>query len=205
MHGRISSKVSATVAAEIRQFYDIEHVSVFVGAKQFKRLSAKNVHELWTLNTYYVTKESFPSLCRCAKVVHIQEREISPLDNSLQVMEEKNEELTGRVEKIKRTGIWTSNFTMALKGVIDAAVNGGIQMYKHFLTEEFLEQHPDKKPEIDRLSNLVAQQMDILHKALQVHKLVRPENLHGLHDHLEGMYQKMKQDVQSQGKAPVSG
>ena len=57
--------------------------------------------------------------------------EISPLENAIHTVESKNKEIYGLINKYKEnTNISISPLSMALNGVIDAAVMGGISNYQ---------------------------------------------------------------------------
>ena len=116
----------------------------------------------------------------------MEEHEISPLDYSVRIVEEKNVELLERFQRAKRSNTWSSSFTMTLKGVIDAAVNGGIKTYKDaFFTSEFQDLHPDKQPELVRLRKGLLQHLQIAEEGLAIHSYLHPPNITGLHVQLE--------------------
>jgi hypothetical protein len=50
-------------------------------------------------------------------------------------------------------------FTMALNGVVDAAVNGGVTMYRTtFFAPSYLEKNPDHRAWVDQLRTAILQQ-----------------------------------------------
>jgi len=59
---------------------------------------------------------------------------------------------------------------MVLKGVIDAAVNGGIEKYKEaFFSEEFAKNNQDKKNSIESLKENLREQLQIVSRGLAIH------------------------------------
>lgn len=163
-------------------------MNVFVFSKQFKKTPSKSasITDLWVCNTYLITKELFPNIKRESEVVEITEKEITPIENSIMVIEDKNAELEQKIDIAQTTNEWSSSFTMALKGVIDAAVNGGVDIYKKaFFTEEYEKNNPFHVPYINQLKNLLKQQINILDRGLQIHQSIHPKNLQGLHEQLQ--------------------
>lgn len=134
------------------------------------------------MNTYYVTEDSFPHLQRSSAIVQKVEVEVSPVENAIHSIVKKNKELLEIITKFERTTTATtagssanvniSPFTMILKGCIDAAVNGGVNMYKSaFLGPEYLAAAVPgtadvtaRKQQVARLQDALFQQLDILEK-----------------------------------------
>jgi hypothetical protein len=84
------------------------------------------------------------------------------------------------------------------KGVIDAAVNGGVQMYKDaFFTPEYQELHPFKVPELQKLKKALLQQMEVIEQGLTLHKQTQPANLVQLHEQLERMVSHTQRSLPS--------
>lgn len=105
------------------------------------------------------------------------------------MLEDKNLELEQKIDIVQVNKEWSSGFTMALKGVIDAAVNGGVDIYKKaFFTEEYEKNNPTHSTHIVHLKALLEQQIQILEKGLLLHKQVHPATLNGLHTQLESKY-----------------
>jgi hypothetical protein len=68
-------------------------------------------------------------------------------------------------------------------------VNGGTEKYNAaFFSEEFIKQATEKERlSIPKLQQALLQQIDILEKALQVHKKFCPQNMFALHSQLQCM------------------
>ncbi len=112
-------------------------------------------------------------------------------------MKEKNEELAVTIEKMDITKAWKSSFTMNLKGIIDAAVNGGVQKYKEaFFTEEFDKlASEEEKRFVPKLREELEKQLKILERGLAVHSKICPDNMVRLHQQLEVQLATMKDDT----------
>ncbi|KAK9768302.1 Deoxycytidine kinase 1 [Basidiobolus ranarum] len=152
---------------------------------------------LWTEKTIFVTEFKFPSLLRRAEVVSMVVKEQSPVENAVMAMESKTKELL-RLEK--KYGVYVGTDTskvnsnplaMALNGAIDAAVNGGVSMYKQaFLTKEFISQHPDKERTVDKLLQLIDDQTLVIQRCLEIHNRIAPAEMRPLHENLDMLFRK---------------
>lgn len=94
---------------------------------------------------------------------------------------------------------------MALNGVVDAAVNGGLANYVSFLDGTFRELNPEIAKDIDAHPNkkeipkalvlLVERQLEIMDRGISVHSRKVSEAMKPLGEHMEGNYRKMKADA----------
>lgn len=91
-----------------------------------------------------------------------------------------------------------NQLTMKIQGVVDAAVNGGTTKYEEaFLVDEYLDCNPRDQQMVERLKNLIADQIPILEVALQVHRAKVPSDLLPLHERLEECFLKMQAHVEA--------
>lgn len=124
------------------------------------------------------------------------EEELSPIKVAIRTMEEKNKDLKAMIAAQKDDPSQSINpLTMALNGTIDAAVQGGTEMYrKAFFTPSFLAANPGAETEamIAKLKTLMAAQVKILEVGMLVHGAQIPPNVRPLHEHLEETLAKLK-------------
>lgn len=91
-----------------------------------------------------------------------------------------------------------NQLTMKIQGVVDAAVNGGTSKYEEaFLVEEYLKMNPNDKSLVEKLENLIADQIPILEFALSVHRMKVSSDLLPLHERMEECFHKMQQHIES--------
>lgn len=91
-----------------------------------------------------------------------------------------------------------SQLTMKIQGVVDAAVNGGTIKYEDaFLVDEYLEMNPDDTDAVQKLKNLIADQIPILEVALSIHRMKVQSDLLPLHERLEECFSKMQSHVEA--------
>lgn len=102
------------------------------------------------------------------------------------------------IEHQNDSAIGVSQLTMKIQGVVDAAVNGGTTKYEEaFLIDEYLKMNPNDAPFVEKLKNLIADQIPILEVALSVHRMKVSSDLLPLHERLEECFTKMQTHVES--------
>jgi dedicator of cytokinesis protein 3 len=123
--------------------------------------------ETWVEKTYYTTEESFPAVLRRSEVVAVEIVELSPVENALLDVEQKNKELNAlnmKYSTLAKTAqvASTNPLCMALNGVVDAPAGGGIESYRSlFLTHNYITSHPERKEFIDKLRAAVDEQVRV--------------------------------------------
>ncbi|EFA75710.1 SH3 domain-containing protein [Heterostelium album PN500] len=193
------------VPLRVQQLNARNRVNVFLYSKPFRKpghtkSSSDNEFEnLWLMNIYLVCETHFPSTERRSRVIDRHQYEVSPIENALNSVVQKNEELLARIDKYSQppTNGQPDNInplTMTLNGIIDASVNGGIARYEHFLTNQYLQQHPDNKHFVDYLKVAMDQQLIVLEQALKLHGQLRPPEMAALQEKLELIFNTMKSE-----------
>ena len=86
------------------------------------------------------TSHPFPGILRWYPIINITTYEVSPLENAIETMEATNHKIKGLIDahQLDPT-LRVDPLGMVLNGVVDAAVNGGIMLYKKFYQEEYLQ------------------------------------------------------------------
>uniref|UniRef100_H3BC70 Dedicator of cytokinesis 3 n=1 Tax=Latimeria chalumnae TaxID=7897 RepID=H3BC70_LATCH len=124
--------------------------------------------------------------------------EVSPLQNAIQVVENKNQELRTLIGQYQHKQMHgnLNLLSMCLNGVIDAAVNGGIARYQEaFFDKDYIISHPEDAEKITQLKELMQEQVHILGVGLAVHeKFVHPE-MRPLHKKLIEQFQMMRSSL----------
>ncbi len=73
--------------------------------------------------------------------------------------------------------------------MIQAAVNGGVDMYEQaFLNPAYEEGHPEDQDKIQLLRHMLDQQVEILDRGLKVHQMVVSADMADLQDQLESTH-----------------
>jgi hypothetical protein len=138
-------------------------VGVFAHSRPFRKAEKKSDNEfsvctcvwiivyisfqdLWLSTTYLITEHTFPCIYKRSMVVSKQQIELGPLENAVNSIESKTQELFELVEEFEErakagTDINISPLSMAVNGVIDAAVNGGVQKYQEVWVYRMIADH----------------------------------------------------------------
>eukprot|EP01132_Coremiostelium_polycephalum_P004848 gene4848-6043_t len=183
-----NSKVFSPAVQKYRQH---NNINTFLYSKPFKKSKEKSTgnefKDLWIINYYYVIQDTFPTIHRRSEIIKRYDVELAPIDNAVNTIIGKNSELIEMISKHEHgTESSISPFTMVLKGVIDAAVNGGVNLYKEvFFSPEYLVENPDKKDSVDKLKVALNNQVTILQKGLVIHSKVCSQEMGGLQEQLE--------------------
>lgn len=81
-------------------------------------------------------------------------------------------------------------------GIVDPAVMGGIMNYENvFFANEYIENHPDDDVLIQKLKDLIADQMPLLELCVQIHRNRVTPDLKPLHAHIEDRFMKLQGSV----------
>eukprot|EP01133_Synstelium_polycarpum_P010994 gene10994-12806_t len=168
------------VPPAVQKYRQHNNINTFIYSKPFKRKDkaapaaagpGNEFRDLWITNHYYVIQDTFPTIHRRSEIVKRYEVELSPIENAVNTVIGKNVELvemSGKHENGNEANI--SPFTMVLKGVIDAAVNGGVNMYKQvFFSADYLRENSDKRESVEKLKLALTNQVQILKRCLMIH------------------------------------
>jgi len=152
---------------------------------------------LWVSRTYIFAAESFPTNRRRVEVIDKKEVLLSPIQNALSTMINKNKELSEKIESAQTASagpIDLNPLSMLLNGMIDAAVNGGTQKYiEAFMFPDFLQSNKDEASGRyqQALKQSLRDQIAMLKKGLFVFGGRSDPSLKGLYDHLTAFYDEM--------------
>uniref|UniRef100_A0A8C3AJ93 Dedicator of cytokinesis 3 n=1 Tax=Cyclopterus lumpus TaxID=8103 RepID=A0A8C3AJ93_CYCLU len=153
---------------------------------------------LWIERTTLILSHPLPGISRWFEVEKRELVEVSPLENAVSVVENKNQELRTLISQYQHKQLHgnINLLSMTLNGVIDAAVNGGIARYQEaFFDKDYITSHPEDTEKITQLKDLMQEQVHVLGVGLAVHeKLVHPE-MRPLHKKLIDQFQMMRSSL----------
>ncbi|XP_057343045.1 dedicator of cytokinesis protein 3 isoform X3 [Manis pentadactyla] len=184
------------VPDRVKSFYRVNNVRRFRYDRPFHKGPKDKENEfksLWIERTTLTLSHSLPGISRWFQVERRELVEVSPLENAIQVVENKNQELRALISQYqhKQAHGNINLLSMCLNGVIDAAVNGGVARYQEaFFDKEYITKHPGDSEKIAQLKELMQEQVHILGVGLAVHeKFVHPE-MRPLHKKLIDQFQE---------------
>uniref|UniRef100_A0A3Q1GSH4 Dedicator of cytokinesis 3 n=1 Tax=Acanthochromis polyacanthus TaxID=80966 RepID=A0A3Q1GSH4_9TELE len=189
------------VPDRIKSFYRVNNVRRFRYDRPFHKGPKDRENEfksLWIERTTLILSHPLPGISRWFEVEKRELVEVSPLENAISVVENKNQELRTLISQYQHKQLHgnINLLSMTLNGVIDAAVNGGIARYQEaFFDKEYITSHPEDTEKITQLKDLMQEQVHILGVGLAVHeKLVHPE-MRPLHKKLIDQFQMMRSSL----------
>ncbi|KAI9334439.1 hypothetical protein BDR26DRAFT_897992 [Obelidium mucronatum] len=195
-----------SIPAPVRAYYSSNEINAFSYSRPFRRAQedsvsilstttadpAKDLIDLWTEKTLFLTTDTFPCLSQRSQVIKSFTIQLSPIENAIIAMKTKTRQLHGflkqfeQAESVESQNINT--FSLALNGAIDAPINGGIPMYRRAFLSETAGPYPTQH--VKMLSSSIQSQIEVLHRCLAVHgRLIGPQ-MRPLHDSLVSVFYK---------------
>uniref|UniRef100_A0A673BQ65 Dedicator of cytokinesis 4b n=1 Tax=Sphaeramia orbicularis TaxID=375764 RepID=A0A673BQ65_9TELE len=188
------------VPDNIKSFYKFNHIWRFRYDRPFHKGTKDKENEfksLWVERTTLTLVQSLPGISRWFEVEKRELVEVSPLENAIEVIENKNLQLRTLITQCQNRQMQNINpLTMCLNGVIDAAVNGGLARYQEaFFVKDYIMNHPEDGDKIGRLRELMFEQAHILEYGLAVHEKFVPQDMRPLHKKLVDQFHLMKSSL----------
>ncbi|XP_069759916.1 dedicator of cytokinesis protein 4-like isoform X6 [Narcine bancroftii] len=189
----------------IKSFYRVNNIWRFRYDRPFHKGIKDKENEfksLWVERTTLTLVQSLPGISRWFEVDRREVVEMSPLENAIEVLENKNQQLRTLITQCQSRQMQNINpLTMCLNGVIDAAVNGGLARYQEaFFVKDYILNHPEDGEKISRLRELMFEQAHILEYGLAVHDKFVPQDMRPLHKKLVDQFYVMKSRLGLQGR-----
>ncbi|EDV94993.1 dedicator of cytokinesis protein 1 isoform X2 [Drosophila grimshawi] len=191
------------ISNEIVKYFTSNNVEKFRFSRPFRDSTGgggmDDVLNLWLERTELFTQFRLPGILRWFPVVDTHTFKISPLERAVEIMKDTNRDIRQLVILYQSDeSLHINQLSMKLNGIVDPAVMGGFAKYEEaFLTDEYLEQHPDDKELVEELKELIALQIPLLNIAIRLHRQKAPDSLKALQDHLEGCFADMKHHVET--------
>ncbi|KAJ6255717.1 dedicator of cytokinesis [Anaeramoeba flamelloides] len=191
---------SHSIPEKILKHQTQEKINVFVYSQPFRKSKTKSQNQfanLWIKNHYFITAKSFPTTCRRLKVHKRIINEISPIQNGINSIKQKNIELISIITKYQTETILNINpLSMILNGIIDAPVNGGIYMYVNaFLEEQYLLNNPKHEDLIIKMKKMLVKQLKFVNIGLNLHNRLCQDNFRPFHDKMKRKFNEMEKKL----------
>ena len=118
MEGK-EKKINKKMPAQIQRYQSEININIFVYSRPFRKgkKSGNEFKDLWLCNTYYLTEDAFPTIHRRTEITKKTEINVSPIDNAINTVVDKNKELNHIIAKHESGKENISPFTMVLKGL----------------------------------------------------------------------------------------
>jgi dedicator of cytokinesis protein 3 len=188
------------VSPRIRHYHEHHSVKQFSYQIINRKASAKgqdnsgnsdDIGEIWTERRILFSESPFPNIARKANIVNYSTIRSSPIENAIQAIKTKNDELLAlerRFEPLsyeEKGEVNVNSLSLALTSVIDSPLNGGIHKYKEaFLKEAYMAQHKSNKEELEfiqRLKSAIEDQVTIVRRCLEIHEILVSKEMKPFH------------------------
>ncbi|KAG5836573.1 hypothetical protein ANANG_G00256770 [Anguilla anguilla] len=177
------------VPDRIKSFYRVNNVRRFRCRPMPFHLKGPKDREnefksLWIERTTLILTHPLPGISRWFEVEKRELVEVSPLENAIYVVENKNQELRTLISQYQHKQHLHGNINL-----LSMCLNGA------FFDKEYISGHPEDTEKITQLKDLMQEQVHILGVGLAVHeKLVHPE-MRPLHKKLIDQFQMMRSSL----------
>lgn len=198
----ISDKLFNT-SIGVRQYARNKDLRFFTTMKKIP--GSTSVFDLWTEETTYETYLSFPTLMNRSDIKATSVVKLSPLDNAIRTIVNKNNDLIQLESMINMAFKEKTDFnslyndlSRQLAGTVDSPVNGGVGQYRTFFADSKYEGNSGYELQIRLLRNAFNDLTMILNRCIHLHgKLVSP-SMRASHDVLIELYKKnFKEDIEA--------
>jgi dedicator of cytokinesis protein 3 len=193
------------VSPRIRQYHEHHFVKQFSYQMMSRKASSNrhdhpdsntdSVSDVWTERRILYSEATFPNIARKANVVNYATIRSSPIDNAIQAIKNKNDELLELERKFEplsydedKEDVNVNSLSLALTSVIDSPLNGGVHKYKEaFLAETYVSKQEGNKEEMEfirRLKNVIEDQVIIVRRCLEIHQNLVSKEMKPFHKSL---------------------
>ncbi len=113
--------------------------------------------DTWVNRTFVVSTDKFPSALRRSVVKEQLTVELNPVEYVVGELHNKNGRLRDLIAEAQGVadGEGSQDFSLAINGVVDAAVNGGVNNFVPLLSGSFETTHPEIVEDLQRHPNKV--------------------------------------------------
>ncbi|XP_012940011.1 dedicator of cytokinesis protein 1 isoform X2 [Aplysia californica] len=184
--------LNRNINEQILKYYRVNGVEQFTFSRRSEE-SSSDVTKMWLERTNMKTSYSLPGIVGWYPVMEVESVSVSPIENAIETMEEKNKKLVTTIEQHRQDArLRVDLLGMQLNGVVDPAVSGGIANYKDFYIGDF---DPILQ---ERLKEATIEQMSIVRDGLLVHKSKAPDSLKPFHSHMEQRFSQMCTSIEKE-------
>mmetsp|Transcript_25082 Transcript_25082/g.31473 ORF Transcript_25082/g.31473 Transcript_25082/m.31473 type:complete len:1229 (+) Transcript_25082:1502-5188(+) len=160
--------------------------------------SSDSALELWVDRRFVVLDEPLAAVTRWLPIVASKTVRLNPMELAIRQLRHKNIELTRILAELDQVPPASAlqRHSMAINGVVDAAVNGGLKNWAPLLTGQFVETHQDIQKDLDEhpdtkatvpadFEKAIRDHLHLVSDCVAKHTLKCPPSMRPLADHIE--------------------
>ncbi|CAH0721003.1 unnamed protein product, partial [Brenthis ino] len=201
----------------VRSYYEHNNVKKFHFSRPFHKtddaiteltegkkedlMRANEFATRWLERTELEISDTLPGILQWFPVVSTRTYWVCPLEVAVETMLQTNDQLKTTILEASDDSAPLHPLSMRLQGILDSAVQGGLIHYKlAFLTPEYEARRPEHAALLQKLRDLISDQVPLLKYGLEVHARRNPQR--DLHDHLVKCFRDRMSEFES--GSPVS-
>ena len=145
---------------------------------------------LWLEVTHVTCEHPLPYVLNRSVIIDSAQLQLSPVETAINSLDEKYDalfDLFTEFDSVKSTSQVNVNpLTMSLLGVIDAAVQGGMDKYQEcFFIPSYVAGFPHEKENLERLQSSIKRILEVVDVGLGIHGRLCPTDLRPLQARME--------------------
>lgn len=166
--------------------------------KDKKKKGENEFRTIWVTKNFVVLPSVLPSTRRRIEVSSSTAVTITPFQNAINSLTEKNYHVAGVATTVEQDLQHnTADLSMQLNGIIDAAVMGGIEKYREaFFDGTYFGEFPEERELSADFKAALKEQLRVVQIGMECFDKYCPEDLKPLKEYLEGKFEQMKVDLQ---------
>lgn len=173
--------------------------------------NATSALDVWVDRRVVTLEEQMPAPTRWVPVVQSTTQRLNPFEVAFRQLASKNDELRQVFSELLESpdAGAQQRHTMAINGVVDAAVNGGLANWKPLATGSYKISHPEIQDDInahqttkadlaDRFQTELEDHLDLVAKCVRIHRDKCPASMRPLAAHIESTsWPKLKAECEA--------
>ncbi|XP_052772351.1 dedicator of cytokinesis protein 1-like isoform X4 [Mya arenaria] len=177
----------ADISEKILKYYQVNVVRMFTFSRRIDE-GGSNIMNIWQEKTNLITGSTLPGILCWFPVTETFVYKVSPIETAIETLTSSNKKLSSAIEhQLSEQNARADQLGMLLKGIVDAAVNGGISNWKHFYADDFAKNERDTEFNI-QLKEATKHQAVLIKDGMYVHKRKVAEVQKPFHAYLEEKY-----------------
>ncbi|XP_053406382.1 dedicator of cytokinesis protein 1-like [Mercenaria mercenaria] len=194
MHQKFLNK---QVSEKILKYYQMNEVQLFTYSRRIDE-GGSNIANIWQEKTNMTTASPLPGILCWFPVTQTIVYKVSPIETAIETLDSSNKKLSSAIEhQLTEPKARLDQLGMLLKGIVDAAVMGGISNWKHFYNDDFAENDKDRDF-VKQLKEHTKTQAVLIKDGMWVFKRKCPEVQKPFHAYLEEKHLEWLQMVETE-------
>ncbi|XP_060585551.1 dedicator of cytokinesis protein 1-like isoform X2 [Ruditapes philippinarum] len=195
--------VNKQVSEKILKYYQMNEVQLFTYSRRIDE-GGSNIANIWQEKTNMTTASPLPGILCWFPVTQTIVYKVSPIETAIETLDSSNKKLNSAIEhQLTEPKARLDQLGMLLKGIVDAAVMGGISNWKHFYSDDFADNDKDREF-VKQLKEHTKTQAVLIKDGMWVHKRKCPEVQKPFHAYLEEKHLEWLQMIESEYNIKVA-